>query len=67
MAVTLATIDTAVLLKVGDSTPIEVATISPAIRATRTGATVHTNTRKWRRTLSLNFLRLAWHLYTSRR
>ncbi|RZT59329.1 hypothetical protein EV140_1934 [Microcella alkaliphila] len=67
MATTVGTIDTAVLLKVGDSTPIEVATITPTIRATCTGATVHVNTPKWRRTLALTFLRLAWHLFTSRR
>lgn len=67
MATTIGTIDTAILLKLGDSTPIEVATITPAIRATRTGATVQVNTPKWRRTLALTFLRLAWYLWTSRR
>jgi hypothetical protein len=66
MAAVMGTLDTRVLLAVGDGEPAEIGTLTTELHATGRGAGVVVSTRRWRRSLALAFLRMAWETLTMR-
>lgn len=66
MAVTVATLNTRVIIVVGDSEPVEVATLPTKLTAARPGPGVVLNSRRWYLSLALGFLRIAWATATMR-
>lgn len=66
MAVVAGTITTRVLLVVADGEPVEVATLPTKLTAARPGPGVVLNSRRWRLSLALGFLRIAWATATMR-
>lgn len=66
MAAVMGAIDTRVLLAIGDGEPAEVGTLTTELHATGRGAGVVVSTRRWRRSLALAFLRMAWTMWTMR-
>lgn len=66
MAVIAGTITTRVLLPVGDTEPVEVATIDVDLHPGDTDSEVVLTSRRWRLRLALGFLRIAWGTATMR-
>lgn len=66
MAVVAGTISTRVLLAVGDTEPVEVATIDTDLHPGDTEHEVMLTSRRWRLSLALGFLRMAWATATMR-
>jgi hypothetical protein len=66
MPFVVGTLTTRVLLVVGDSEPVEVAAIPTKLSTSRPGPGVVLNSRRWRLSLALGFLRIAWATATMR-
>jgi hypothetical protein len=66
MAAIVGTLDTRVLVAVGDGEPVEVGTLTTQMHGTGSRAGVTLSTRKWRRDLAIAFIRMAWHTWTNR-
>ena len=66
MAAIAGTIDTRILVAVGDAEPAEVGTLTTELRSTGHGAGVTLSARRWRRSMALAFLRMAWVTWSMR-
>ncbi|MFI8593742.1 hypothetical protein ACIGCK_04840 [Microbacterium sp. NPDC078428] len=66
MAAIAGTITTRVLLAVGDAEPTEIGSLTTNLHATGSGAGVALSARRWRRSLAIAFLRMAWATWTTR-
>jgi hypothetical protein len=66
MPVVAGTLTTRVLIAVGDIEPVEVATIPTHLHVGDNDPGVVLNSRRWRLSLALGFLRMAWATATMR-
>lgn len=66
MATIAGEMKTRILIAIGDAKPVEVGTMTTELHALGKRAGVTLSTRRWRRDLTLAFLRMAWHTWTTR-
>lgn len=67
MTATIGELKTRVLIAHGDGAPVEVGTLSTTLRASSAGHGVgRISMSRYRRDLTLGFLRMAWHIWRGR-